>query len=201
MKITAIKQQVKRQDRYSVYVDEKYTFSLSEAALVLSGLRKGQELDAVELEKLKQDSVVGKAYDRAIRYVSLRPRSQWEIKDYFRRKGYDEDVARTVLAKLEKLDLVDDAKFAAQWVEWRLNTSNKSRRQLKAELMQKRIDSDLIESALEGIDDQTELSQIKSLIERKQTQSQYQDQQKLMAYLARQGYSYGLIKQALTEEN
>ena len=49
MKITAIKQQVKDQSRYSIYIDGKYSFGLSESALIDSGLRIGTEITAEEL--------------------------------------------------------------------------------------------------------------------------------------------------------
>ncbi len=162
------------------------------------GLHKDQEIEPKELEKLKKNSQIGKAYDRTIRLISMRPRSQWEIEDYLKRKGYDEDVTRSVLAKLAKLELVDDTKFAQQWVQWRLNSSNRSRRQLYAELLQKRIDRELIEEVLAELDPETELAQIRALIERKARQ--YPDRQKLMAFLARKGFSYDLIKQALSGE-
>lgn len=43
-KITDIRPQVKRANRYSVFVDEKYSFSLSESELISSGVHSRQEL-------------------------------------------------------------------------------------------------------------------------------------------------------------
>jgi hypothetical protein len=40
MKITKISQQVQRKDRYSVYVDEKYSFSLSDYQLITAGVER-----------------------------------------------------------------------------------------------------------------------------------------------------------------
>ena len=54
MKVTGIRQQQKRADRYSFYVDGAYAFSLSESALLESGLVSGQELDQQALEQYKQ---------------------------------------------------------------------------------------------------------------------------------------------------
>ena len=198
-KVTAIKQQQKRQDRYSVYVDGKYSFSLSEDELVKSGLRKDQELSQPELAKVQKTAVLDKAYDRCLRYLSIRSRSQWEIEDYLRRKGYEEPLAGLVLAKLKLSSLVDDAAFARQWVQWRLNSKPSSKRRLQSELIKKRIDRDIIDEVLNEIDTDVEFEQVQALAERKQRLSQYQDRQKLIAYLARQGFSYDLIKRALKE--
>ena len=201
MRITGIKQQIKREDRYSVYVDDKYSFSLSEAELAKSGLHKDQELSAAELAQIQKTAVLDKAYDRVIRYISIRPRSVWEVEDYLKRKGYDNSVSRSLLVKLKKINLVDDAAFARQWVEWRIAGRPRSRRQLQAELFKKRIDRQIIEEVLQQVDSDTELEQLKALIERKSRLSQYQDRQKLIAYLARQGFPYTLIKRALAVEN
>ena len=47
MKITSIKQQVKRADRYSIYVDDKYSFSLSEQELLSIKIKVGQEVTKI----------------------------------------------------------------------------------------------------------------------------------------------------------
>lgn len=201
MKITAIKQQIKRQDRYSIYIDEKYSFSLSEGDLIAMGLHKDQEIEPAELERLKQNSQIGKAYDKTVRLISMRSRSHWEIEDYLKRKGYDEEVIEQVKIKLEKLGLVDDAAFAKAWVASRMAVKPRSKRQLYAELSKKHINRELIEEVLTDFGAEQELEQLRGIIERKRRSHQYQDPQKLMAYLARQGYSYDLIKQTLDEVN
>src|SRR6266540_2038471 len=86
MKITNITQQVKRPDRYSVYVDGRYSFSLSESALLDQRLASGQELAADQLATLKETSHNDKAYGNALRYAAMRPRSEWELRTYLRRK-------------------------------------------------------------------------------------------------------------------
>ncbi len=199
-KITAIKEQVKRTDRYSIYVDSKYRFSLSEAEVARLGIFQDQELTEQELEKLKTDAVQDKALDRSLRYIAIRARSQFEITDYLKRKGYDREIVLTIVSKLNELNLIDDEAFARQWVEWRQMGRPRSRRQLQTELFKKRVDRQVIEDVLAEVEPETELQQLKDLIERKSRLSQYQDRQKLMAYLARQGYPYDLIKRAFSED-
>lgn len=199
MRVTQIKQQQKRQDRYSIYIDGKFSFGLSEGQLVELGLKEGQEFSESELEELKRQADIGKAYARAVRYLAIRPRSRWELETYLKRKGYEPDVIAGIMEKMEDLGLIDDAKFARLWVEYRQNTATRSRLKLQSELRAKRIDTDLIDDALADIGDEDELASIKDLIDRKSKQGQYQDKQKLMAYLGRQGFNYGLIKQAFEE--
>jgi len=104
MRITRITAQVKRPDRYSIFVDGKYAFSLSEAALLDQRLVSGQELDASQLKAYKQLSADDKAYNRALRYVALRSRSVWEVETYLKRRQVEAPVREQILNKLSILD-------------------------------------------------------------------------------------------------
>src|SRR5690606_25199318 len=108
MKITAIKQQAKHTDRYSVFVDDKYAFSLSESGLIASGLASGQELTPAELRKLKKDAGLDKAYYNALRYVAMRARSEWEVETYLQRKEVDKDAAAEIIRRLKSAGLLND---------------------------------------------------------------------------------------------
>lgn len=194
VKITAIKQQVKRTGRYSVFVDGVYAFSLSESGLIASRLASGQEIDAAELKKLKQAAGLDKAYGNALRYVAMRPRSEWELADYFKRKGVDEDAARQITQRLRELDLLSDLAFARAWVASRRLLKATSKRRLVLELKQKHVPDEIITEVL-AEDETDERTVLKALIEKKRRR--YPDDQKLMQYLARQGFGYDDIKAAL----
>jgi regulatory protein len=198
MKITAIKQQVKRADRYSIYGDGKYLFSFSEGELLASGIKIGQELDESRLDELKNKAVVDKAYDRSINLVSRRVRSEWELQDYLKRKDYDESIRDEVIGRLRERGYVNDMDFAKRWVENRRLLKSTSKRRLSQELRQKRIADDIIKEVLEA-DETDELEVLKELVDKKRKQTKYQDDLKLMQYLARQGFSYYLIKESLTK--
>ena len=200
MKISAIKQQVKRRDRYSVYGDGKYLFSFSEAELIDSGIRIGQNIDESTLEELTNKAIHDKAYDRSLNLISRRMRSEWELRDYLRRKDYDEGVQQYVVDRLAEHGYINDAEFAKRWVENRRLMKATSKRRLSQELHQKRITDELIKQALEA-DETDELVVLKELIERKRKQTKYKDDMKLMQYLTRQGFTYSNIKTALNSSD
>lgn len=198
MKITAIKQQVKRPDRYSIYVDGKFAFGLSEAALLDSRLASGQELDQTQLKELSATAETDKAYGNALRYVVMRPRSTWEMQSYLQRKKVDEPVAEEIMKKLQHLDLLDDRAFAEAWVANRRLLKATSKRRLRLELQQKRVPEKIIDSVL-AEDETDERSVLVELITKKR--NKYADANKLMQYLARQGFSYDDIKAALSMQD
>lgn len=197
MKITNIKQQAKRADRYSIFVDGAYAFSLSESALLEQGLASGQELGQTQLADLKKAAGTDKVYGNALRYVALRPRSEWELRTYLERKGADETTATVILERLQKLSFIDDTAFARSWVANRRQLKQTSKRRLKLELAQKRVPEDIIAVAL-AEDATSDQESLRELIAKKR--SRYADKTKLMQYLARQGFGYDDIKGALQDE-
>jgi regulatory protein len=197
MQITAIKQQVKRADRYSVFVDGKYAFSLSESGLIESRLASGKELDAAELKDLKKVAGLDKAYGQALRYVAIRQRSEWEMQTYLKRKEVDAEAAQEIIRRLRDLSLLSDLDFARSWVANRRLLKSVSKRKLQLELRQKQVPGEVIDQVL-AEDETDERDALKELIEKKR--SRYPDEQKLMQYLARQGFSYNDIKNALSQE-
>lgn len=200
MKITAIKQQVKRADRYSIYVDEKYSFSLSDSALLESRIVPGQELTTAEVNGLKQKSADDKAYNLALRYVAIRSRSRYELETYLKRKDAPPPLIDVILARLEGYGYVNDESFARNWVENRRLLKPVSRRRLTMELKQKHVSDEVIRVVLED-DQTTDRDTLRDLIVRKRRQSKYQDDMKLLQYLARQGYGYDDIKAALAGDS
>jgi regulatory protein len=194
MKITAIKQQVKRVDRYSIYIDDKYNCSFSGAELLNHGLYIGQELTSAELQSLKDDAVVDMAYYRSLDLIMRRARSEWELRDYLKRKEYSPEVIDKVVTKLAQSGYVNDTDFAERWIDNRRLLKSTSKRRLRQELRQKRVADEVIDAALEK-DVTDERQVLRDLVEKKR--SRYPDKLKLMQYLARQGYSYDDIKAVL----
>lgn len=197
MKITSIQAQVKQAGRYSIFVEGTYAFSLSADALLDAGLTQDQELTDADIEHYKRLSSEDKAYNLTLAYVARRMRSEGELMDYFRRKAYAPELSAEIMAKLRRIGFVDDEAFARRWVENRRNLHASSSKKLRLELRQKKVPDHIVQTVL--ADDETdERALLRELVEKKRKMSRYQDDQKLMAYLARQGFSYDDIKAALT---
>ena len=201
MKITKISQQLTRPDRYSIFVDEKYTFSLSERALLESGIVSGQELTAAEVSSFQQLSHDDKIYGQALRYVAMRSHTAWEMQSYMERKDAPPALIQQILSKLIDVGLVDDYKYAASFVKDRRLLRSSSRRKIIAELKKKRVADAAITSAFDDSEPDEERQALRDMIVRKRRQTKYQDNVKLMQYLARQGYGYGDIKSALAADD
>ena len=202
MKITAIKSQVKRAGRYSIFVDDKFCFGLSADALIDSKITVGLEISPEQVTEFKKLSDDDKIYNQVLNYLAIRPRSEWEIKTYLTRKGASPTLLDSILSKLSNIDLINDNKFAEAFVRDRRLLRSSSRRKLILELRKKRVPDSAIQAAV-GNEPEVETAALRDMINKKRKQSRYQDDLKLMQYLARQGFGYGDIKDALQnqEEN
>lgn len=201
MKITVIRPQSRTPGRYSIFIDEKYTFSLSDGALLDSKLVVGQELTKEEIEHWKQISADDKILGRALQYAMIRPRSNWEMEQYLKRKKASPALTNSILNKLSIMNLVDDSSFARSWVTNRRLLRPTSKRKLQQELRAKHVSDDVIELTLQE-DKTDEMEILKQIIFKKRTQTKYKtDDLKLMQYLARQGFNYSDIKAVLSSTN
>ena len=211
MKITSISAQKRDNNRVNILVDGKYRFSLDVYQLVELGVKVGREYDEAELVALEQDSQFGKLYGRALEYCLMRPHSVREVKDYLYRKtrstrdktgeikpGISPEITMRVYDRLVEKGYIDDIKFTKYWVENRSLTKGVSLRKLTSELRTKGVESSIIEQML-GETERNDSEEIQKIIAKKR--SHYPNDQKLIAYLARLGFSYDEIKKATDQSN
>ena len=213
MKITNLSSQIRNPDRVNVSIDGKYRFSLDISQITELGVKVGRETSEEELAILETESLFGKLYSLALNYSFSRPHSVRELRDYLYRKtlttkfrtkkgevrerdGYSPALTTRVLEKLQHKGYVDDEKFARWWVENRNQTKGTSLRKLSAELRAKGVNGEIIDEVVASSErnDGNELAKIIA-----KQRAKYPDEQKLSAYLARQGFRYDDIKSALQE--
>ena len=236
LRVTDLKQGVKNPNRVNVYINDEYAFSLDLVQVVDLKVKVGRVLTESEYAELKQASEFGKAYQRALEWILVRPRSVAELRDYLKKRGFKSemkekkkewDLEREItdaVGKGEELDLrrlekrlakmkarerydfdeliverlaekgyIDDKKFAEWYVENRFVKKGVSRKRLQMELIKKGVSREIIEEVLDGRNDKEE---IRKMIARKR--GKYDDE-KLVEYLCRQGFSYDLVKRLVEE--
>jgi len=193
-KITALKYQKRRRDRVSVYLNGRFAFGVPE--IVAARLKVGQSLSDAEIEALQEHGSVEEAYNRALDYLSYRPRSQAEIVTYLQRHDVPDVQAEEVVERLKAAGLVDDEAFAQFWVENREQFRPRGPRALRYELQRKGIGQEAIDQALEGVDPFAGAYQAAA---KKARQLSHLDQpeffRKLVDYLARRGFGFDVAKE------
>lgn len=215
MKITSLTAQLRDPNRVNVAVDGTYRFSLDIFQVADLGIRVGKDYTEEELGQLESESQFGKLYARALEYCLMRPHSSREVRDYLYRKtrtvkvknrktgelkdrpGVSQELTQRVFERLVEKGYIDDEKFARYWIENRNLTKGASRRKLRAELQAKGIEAGVIDRYLSE-SSRSDEDELRKIIAKKR--ARYPDDQKLMQYLARQGFGYDDIKSALSAD-
>ena len=148
--ITDIKAQGsgRRRER-KVTIDDERTLTITEETFLRFGLVDGQAMDAERLREMELADGVARAMTEAHRLVDHRMRTRRELAVRLGSRGRPEDVVAEVLDRLENVGLIDDGRFARQWIEERLRSRPVGLSLLRRELRQKGIDAEVIEAALE----------------------------------------------------
>jgi len=143
-------------------------------------------------------------YNKVLRFVSIRPRSEKEVRDYIYRKASKKIKSSSDLASLQnkilenlvELKLINDEDFAKTWVGWRLSSSNpKGMRVIRGELFAKGVDRDLVSELLDGEEYKNmEIDAAKRVCSKKA--KVYKDPLGLKNYLLSRGFSYCAINSA-----
>jgi regulatory protein len=194
--ITALRFQKRGQRRVNVYLDGDYAFALQ--AVLAAPLRVGQTLSSEAICELQKRDAAENAYEKALAYLSYRPRSRAEVVTYLEGRKVETEVANMVVDRLAKAGLLDDEAFAQFWVENREQFRPRGTRALRWELQRKGVPPAAIERALQTIDE-TE-SAYRAGHERARRLGQLDRQtfrQKLGGFLQRRGFAYDVVSDAV----
>lgn len=148
-------------------------------------------------EALKEQSDTRKAKDKALGYLSLRDHASGELYDKLCRK-FDARSAAAAVAEMQRLGLINDENFARHRAKY-LAEQNRSPREIRRRLAEKGIDRDAVDTALaELAPDETQAC--RALIEKNYGRRLREGgRDKVIAALARRGFSYGAIRAALEQ--
>ena len=135
--------------------------------------------------------------DAAYRYLSYRPRSEAEIRQWLHRRGFASEVAQEAIAKLREQNLSDDFAFAQFWKDNRLSFRPKSKRLIEKELRDKKVAAEIIEQVTEDINDEEIAYKLGTSRMPALAHLDYPDfLRRLSNYLGYRGFSYEVIKHA-----
>lgn len=142
-----------------------------------------------------------KFYNKTLNFLSFRPRSEKEIKDYLVGKKCDDITTEKIITKLKEYKFLDDKEFTRWWIEQRTLIKPKATRVIKFELKQKGIDKDLIDSFFEN-DEGSDLAKALKLAEKKMPRyAKIEDRrkvyEKLGRFLASKGFNWDVIKEVI----
>ncbi len=198
--ITALRSKGGRRKRVSVYLDGRLAFSLETEVVLAEGLKLGQELAAEQISALAKADNFQRCLNAAMHYLSYRPRSEFELRERLRRRGFDGDSVEAVLARLKERGLVDDMEFAQFWQDNRQAFSPRSGTLTRLELRRKGVAEEVISRVVSTASDGESAYRAALGKTRRLPGSDYQSfRRRLGEYLRRRGFSYGVINNTVEQ--
>lgn len=125
--VTSLRGAVRDPHRINVFLDGKFSFSLTLTELADSKLHQGQVLTDPEVERLRNLSGLGKLYQQTLEYCFSRPHSKKEIIDYLERKRLRRDISWKRFEE-HQLKIQNDPEYAAKVKEIRQHTRDQNQK-------------------------------------------------------------------------
>ena len=196
--ITAITPQIKDKRRCNIYVDGRFCCGLTLEATVKNRLKVGQIITPERLAEIQLDSEKNTALDKALTHLSATQKTEKQVREFLKSKGYLPTVIDYVIEKLRSYNFLNDGQYAEMYVE---NLSKrKGSKLIRMELRGKGVSDAEIDAALDTLPQGREEEVAKALLE-KYMRGKVCDKttlQKACRYLLGKGYDYEVVKLVLS---
>ena len=198
MRITGI--ETTKKGRYALMVDGEFAFSLHrDTFLLCPWLQKGAEVTPERLEALRQEDELHSARERALDLLSAAEQTSGTLRQKLLR-WYGEEAVEAAVLRMEELGLINDLDYGRRYAADAVNLRGWPRRRIAMELQKKGVPEEVIEEALADITEETEIETACRLLEgpyRGKLRDR-KERDKVKAALQRRGFSYEVIRQAVS---
>lgn len=184
--------------RSKVYIDHEFAFVLYKGELSSYQIKEGAEISQVDYEEITKTLLPKRATKRAMNLLKERSYTKMQLVQKLKNNYYLDEYIEAAISYVESYGYIDDLLYASDFIAYR--SSQLSKRQIEQKLLQKGIESRIIEQAFEGFYEDgnivEEEKQIRSFLEKKQYMllDDEKKKQKLISSLLRKGFSLELIK-------
>lgn len=150
-----IKYEKKGNDTYKIHLENNQSISIHENVILKHNLLYKKEIDSNLLEKLDVDNNKENIYNKCVKYISIRLRSTYEIKEYLKKHQIENELIDTTIGKLKQNNLLNDEIFTKAFINDKLNFTTMGPYRIEQELKKHKIDPNIIYQHLSNIDDET----------------------------------------------
>lgn len=197
-KITALRTNKNNPKRVSLFFDGKFAVSMGVEDAAKEGLRVGQEFSPDQMKGLLKNLSISHCMNAAYRFLSYRPRSEAEMRERLKRRGFEDTQIEIAINKLKEQNLLDDTAFARFWNDNRKTFRPKSQRLTRLELKKKGVADEIIDDIVNKENDMDSAYHAALHKAPRLTRLEFEDfRRRLGDYLKRRGFSYPVINQTV----
>ena len=196
MQITGITPQKHDKLRCNIEVDGRFYCGMKLETVLQNRLKAGDSVTEEELAAIQLESEKSVALDKALTHISLTMKTEKEVRDFLRRKGYLQNVCDYVVERMKHHGFLDDGAYARAYAESAVR--RKGKRLIAAELRRKGVGDEEAEAVLSELEGEEEGA--RRVLE-KYLRGKPLDKktlQKAYAYLIGKGYGYETARSALS---
>lgn len=203
MNITSIEKNKKNKDRLSVYVDNQYCFTISEDDYLSLNLYEKKEMTKKEIDYIKNNINFHSAKSTAIKFLSLRLRTEKEVFDKLGDKGYDTKTIMDAIEELKSLGYINNKLYVQKYIYDRSKLKPKSKKMLKFELISKGISQEDIDEIIVDwkADD---ITVAETLVKKKFGKYDLKDEKivkRVYSFLHHRGFSFEIVNGIIQKTN
>jgi regulatory protein len=195
-KITDIKV---NKNNVKIFLDDEVLVETDSLIVSKLDLFVGKEINDNIVDKLKQEATFAKAKNDVIRFLSYRPRSEWEIYNKLNIKKYSVITIKKIISWLKEKNLINDREFSLMWIKERMANKPLGKLKIKNELRKKGITDSVIENIINDFFEKEvdELELAYQLVESKKNALKLKnielEPKKIINMLKNRGFSYNVI--------
>lgn len=186
---------------FELVVEGKPPFLVDSETVFRHSLKVGDELSEQLLRRVMTEADIAWLKAKAMAILSRHMVSEREMRRKLTEEGRPKDAREDVIYTLKRLELIDDAKYAANFIRTQLARGPKSRLYLKSKLREKGIRDEYSDPAIEtefaNVD---EVSAVRAIAEKKYKTVKYMPAQKaklrVINFLRSRGFNWETIRQA-----
>lgn len=188
-----------RKKQVKVFIDGSFSFAVGKEMAAAARLEVGQNLSVEQIAKLKQTDIFQSCWVTALKYLGYRPRSEAEVRNRLRRRGFSGEVVDKTIAVLKERRLIDDMAFAQYWTDNRISFRPRSRRLIQLELRHKGVATETVDRVVNNLDDANAAYKAGFKKARALSSLDYDEfRSRLSGYLRRRGFDYDTIGSVVT---
>lgn len=189
MKIKKIKKENKK---YKIIFENNEIITTYDDVIINNNLLYKKEINNEHLNKILEETKYYETYNKIIKYISTKLRSEYEIKKYMNKLEISEITQNEIIKKLKQIRLIDDYTFVKAYINDKINLSNDGPLKIKKDLINHKIDIDIIEKEIEKIDKQILMDKLEcGIIKKLKSNTKYSNtmiKQKLIYNFINMGY-------------
>lgn len=201
--ITKISTQKKSANRYNIFLDHEYAFSVDEDVLIKFHLHKGLTLSDEMIKNITENESLQRSYLLAINYVSYRMRSMLEMRTYLKGKEMEETAIDQVIDRLVLEKVLNDEEFANAYVKDRMNFTSKGPTLIAKELQEKGVSFEIANRAALQYSEEQQFAKAIKWVERefnKKSKHSYRKRQEQLTYkLLQKGFTNDVVTDVMRE--